>query len=201
MTAAKPNSAPPANPFRNLIIVLVATMLTVAVFLGVRNQTSTVTLSSLAERSTPWEVAQQNQKPTLLEFYANWCGVCQSMAADVGKLEQAYGDKVNFVMLNVDNTKWMPEILKYRVDGIPHFIYFDGAGAVSGMSVGQQPVQLMSANLESLVTQQPLRQQSLARQESGPTSVFSIPVKPNTDDPRSHGGLPSASAKQDALKG
>lgn len=191
MTAAKPNPAPPANQFRNLVIVLVATLLTVAVFLGVRTQTSTVSLSALAAKATPWDVAQQNQKPTLVEFYANWCNVCQAMAGDVGKLEQAYGDKVNFVMLNVDNSKWMPEILKYQVDGIPHFIYFDAANSVSGMGIGQQPLQLMAANLEALAANQPLP--AMGRALEGGSSSVSAKLHPNTDDPRSHGGQPAAS--------
>lgn len=188
MTAAP--SKPPASALRNLVIVLVASLLTVAVFLGLRTQTHTVTLSRLAEQSTPWDVAQQNQKPTLLEFYANWCSVCQAMAGDVGKLEQTYGDKVNFVMLNVDNSKWMPEVLKYRVDGIPHFIYFDAQGGVSGMGIGQQPVQLMAANLEALAANQPLPQmpgQFQGQSSGGNMSGFSAPLQPNTDDPRSHG--------------
>jgi hypothetical protein len=45
------------------------------------------------------------------------------MAPDVGVLKKQYGESVNFVMLNIDNTKWLPEILNYRVDGIPHFVF------------------------------------------------------------------------------
>jgi len=57
-----------------------------------------------------------NGKPTLIEFYANWCS--QAMAPIW--LTAKYPDSVNFVMLNVDNTKWLPEILKYLVE----FLYF-----------------------------------------------------------------------------
>ena len=43
------------------------------------------------------------------------------MAPDIQQLKDSYAGRVNFVMLNVDNTKWLPEMLNYRVDGIPHF--------------------------------------------------------------------------------
>ena len=98
---------------RNLLVVMVAIALSVALFLGVKSQTKEVSLTALDEKSTPLEVALSNNKPTLMEFYANWCTVCQAMAPDIAQLEQQYADKVNFVMLNVDNTKWLPEMLKY----------------------------------------------------------------------------------------
>ncbi|HAZ49350.1 MAG TPA: thiol:disulfide interchange protein, partial [Cyanobacteria bacterium UBA11371] len=119
MTANLPQSpgkaeTPMGTRVRNLLIVIVAIALTVSLFLGMRTQTDTATLTELAENSTPLEVAMSNGKPTLMEFYANWCTSCQAMAKDMGELEQEYADKGNFVMLNVDNDKWLPEITRYR---------------------------------------------------------------------------------------
>jgi thiol-disulfide isomerase/thioredoxin len=184
--STSPETPSTANQFRNLLVVLVAIVITVAMVLGVRSQTNQVTLGSLAAKATPWEVAQRNDKPTLLEFYADWCTACQSMTGSIAKLEQDYGDKVNFVMLNVDNSKWLPEISRFGVDGIPEFVYFSAMGDVIGTAVGQQPLGIMDGNLAALATGQPLPQQSL----TGTTSAFSAPVRPNNDDPRSHGGLP-----------
>jgi thiol-disulfide isomerase/thioredoxin len=124
---------------RNLIVVLVAIALSVALFLGLRTQTGAVTLATLSDRSTPLEVALSNSKPTLMEFYADWCTVCQKMVPDIAQLEQEYAGKVNFVMLNVDNSKWLPEILKYRVDGIPHFVYLGKQGEAIAQAIGEQP--------------------------------------------------------------
>src|SRR3712207_4229768 len=102
---------------RNFLIAIVAIALSVALVLGLRTQTTSATLAQLGEQSTPIDVALTNSKPSLIEFYADWCTVCQKMAPDIAQLEQQYADKLNFVMLNVDNTKWLPEMLKYRVDG------------------------------------------------------------------------------------
>ncbi|UWU46973.1 Thiol-disulfide isomerase or thioredoxin [Limnospira platensis C1] len=117
---------------RNFLIALVAIVLSVLVFWGFRTNATSISLTELATESTPLEVALSNGKPTLMEFYANWCTTCQAMAEDMADLRDSYGDRINFVMLNVDNTKWLPEILKYRVDGIPHFVFLNDQAEVMG---------------------------------------------------------------------
>ena len=168
---------------RNLLIVIVAIALSVALFLGIRSQNTDVSLTALDENSTPLEVALSNGKPTLMEFYANWCTVCQAMAPDIAQLEQEYTD-VNYVMLNVDNTKWLPEMLKYRVDGIPHFVFLDRQGEAIASVVGSQPRTIMATNIEAMLADSPLPY----AQASGEVSKFTAPVAPAAkDDPRSHG--------------
>lgn len=168
---------------RNLLIVIVAIALSVALFLGIKSQNTDVSLTALDENSTPLEVALSNGKPTLMEFYANWCTVCQAMAPDIAQLEQEYTD-VNYVMLNVDNTKWLPEMLKYRVDGIPHFVFLDRQGEAIASVVGSQPRTIMATNLEAMLADSPLPY----AQASGQVSKFTAPVAPAAkDDPRSHG--------------
>ncbi|MFH7026402.1 MAG: thioredoxin family protein [Heteroscytonema crispum UTEX LB 1556] len=170
---------------RNFLIAMVAIALSVALFLGLRAETTTATLSQLGEGSTPFEVALSNGKPSLVEFYADWCTVCQKMAPDMAQLEQQYAGKMNFVMLNVDNTKWLPEMLKYRVDGIPHFLFLSKDGEAIAQSIGDQPRTIMASNLEALVTGSPLPY----AKASGQVSKFTAPVAPTSsqDDPRSHG--------------
>lgn len=173
-----------ATRLRNFLIVLVAVVLSVAVVVGSQTPNQSTTLTHLAENATPLEVALTNGKPTLIEFYANWCTSCQSMAGDMSELETQYHDQVNFVMLNVDNTKWLPEILHYRVDGIPHFVYLEKSGEAVASAIGEQPQTVMAANLDALVAATPLPY----AQATGQTSRFSAPVAPKGGaDPRSHG--------------
>lgn len=170
---------------RNFLIVMVAVVLSVAVFLGLRTETGSATLTTIAEDSIPLEVALSNGKPSLMEFYANWCTSCQAMAPDIEALKQQYGDQINFVMLNVDNTKWLPEILSYRVDGIPHFVFLGKDGQAVAQTIGEQPRSIMEANLVALASEATLPY----AQTSGQTSAFSAPVSSpkGATDPRSHG--------------
>ena len=175
-----------ATKVRNLIVVSVAVALTVLLVLGIRTQTPAASLETLAADSTPLETALVNGKPSLVEFYANWCTSCQAMAGDMAELRTAYGDQVNFVMLNVDNTKWLPEMLHYRVDGIPHFVYLDPAGEAISTAIGEQPQAIIASNLDALVVGTDLPYQTALGQTSTLESPGAV-ITPRNDDPRSHG--------------
>lgn len=175
-----------SNSLRNIIIAIVAIALTISVFFGLQTKNSSLSLESQSQNSTPLDVAFTNNKPTLLEFYANWCTSCQAIAPQLANLKQEYQQKVNFVMLNVDNTKWLPEILKYRVDGIPHFVYIDDQGETIAEAIGEQPLTIMKADLDSLIAHQPLNHTP----QIGQVSNFKPAVNSNNDrpdDPLSHG--------------
>lgn len=184
-TATTPSAPNPGTRLRNFLIALVAIALSILLFQGLRTEVPSLTLDAQAAAAIPLEVALSNGKPTLMEFYANWCNSCQAMAKDLGELKQKYGDRVNFTMLNVDNTKWLPEILRYRVDGIPHFVYFDNQGQTLAQTIGEQPHPILQANLESLIAGLPLPY----AQSTGQISDFSPPIAPKENsptDPRSH---------------
>lgn len=193
MATNGPESTPTGNTaapvsldtrIRNFVIVLVAVLLSSAIFLGFNTQSGAGSLGALAKAAVPLDVALGNGKPTLMEFYANWCTSCQAMAPAMATFKQQYGDRVNFVMLNVDNTKWLPEVLQYRVDGIPHFVFMGKDGQAQAEAIGEQPKQIMAENLVALASGAPLPY----AQATGQTSEFSAPVSANgSTDPRSHG--------------
>ncbi|KAM7520541.1 hypothetical protein LguiB_019503 [Lonicera macranthoides] len=109
-----------------------------------------VSLKDLSAAALPYEEALSNGKPTVVEFYADWCEVCRELAPEVYKVEQQYKDRVNFVMLNVDNTKWEQELDEFGVEGIPHFAFLDGKGNEEGNVVGKLPRQYLFENVDAL---------------------------------------------------
>lgn len=184
--APKDSEIQAAARVRNLLIVLAAIALSVSLFLGVRTQTPASSLTEMAKASAPIETALTNGKPTLMEFYADWCGSCQAMAKDLSAIKQKYAEPLNFVMLNVDNDKWLPEITKYRVDGIPHFVYLNNKGSSVAETIGEMPRSIMEDNLDALIAGKPLPH----IQASGQVSDFTPatgPVKTSSSDPRAHG--------------
>jgi thiol-disulfide isomerase/thioredoxin len=178
-------STSPPQQMRNFVIVTIAIMLVIALALGVRAQNFTASLETQAKQAQPIDIALSNGKPTLMEFYANWCTSCQAMASDLAAVKSQFGDRVNFSMLNVDNTKWLPEVTKYRVDGIPHFVFFDSKGAVLAQSIGEQPRQILGSKLTALVAGTALTDTGSV----GEVSKFTPKVLPSggSDAPRAHG--------------
>ncbi len=99
---------------------------------------STYLLKSFGELSVDPEVAFTNNKPTFLEFYAEWCEVCKEMAPQVSAFKDEYEKDINFVFLNVDNQKWGNYIEKFAVNGIPQVNLFDKKGNLISTFVGKQ---------------------------------------------------------------
>ena len=99
---------------------------------------STSLLRSFGELSVDPEIAFQNNKPTFLEFYAEWCEVCKEMAPKVSTLKEEYEKDINFVFLNVDNQRWNKYISKFEVNGIPQVNLFDGKGNLVSTFIGKQ---------------------------------------------------------------
>jgi thiol-disulfide isomerase/thioredoxin len=185
-----PNTTTPntTTRLRNFAIAVVAIFLSVAIVLGLRTESGVASLTEQAQASTPLEVALSNDKPTLMEFYANWCTTCQAMAPQMQQLKESYADRINFVMLNVDNTKWLPEMTEYNVDGIPHFVFIDRSGKALAQVIGEPPRTVLAENLDALIANHTALPHDRI---TGPTSDFDPNVVPNpgsSDDPRSHGG-------------
>ncbi len=182
------NTSSFSTRLRNFMVVLVAIALSVAIFIGLRMEGTSVSLSEMAETATPLDVALTNGKPTLIEFYANWCTTCQAMAPELEEIKQKYTENTNFVMLNVDNSKWLPELVKYQVDGIPHFVFLDREGSVVGQTIGEIPKSVMVANIEALIAGNFLPHDAI----TGQGYQFNTPLKPvraSQAEPRAHGSL------------
>jgi thiol-disulfide isomerase/thioredoxin len=171
---------------RNAIIAIVAIALSTLIALGVRSPSTPNALDTMAKTSIPYDQALTNGKPSFVEFYANWCSACKSMAPELQALKARYSDRVNFVMLNVDNDKWLPEVTHYKVDGIPHFLYLSGAAEVQGSAIGEQPQSIVDDNLQALINKSTLPH---AQTLPGQTSDYQAPTATKTtqDDPLSHG--------------
>ena len=99
---------------------------------------STYLLKTFGELSVDPEIAFTNNKPTFLEFYAEWCEVCKEMAPQVSSLKDEYEEDINFVFLNVDNQKWANYIQKFAVNGIPQVNLFDKKGNLISTFIGKQ---------------------------------------------------------------
>ena len=120
-----------------LLLLIAVVFISLVLFRNLIFQ-STYILKSFGELSVDPEIAFENNKPTFLEFYAEWCEVCKEMAPKVSTLKKKYEKDINFVFLNVDNQKWDRYIRKFGVNGIPQINLFDRRGNLLSTFIGKQ---------------------------------------------------------------
>ena len=143
---------------------------------------STYLLKSFGELSVDPEIAFTNNKPTFLEFYAEWCEVCKEMAPKVSAIKDEYEKDINFVFLNVDNQKWGNYIEKFAVNGIPQVNLFDEKGNLISTFIGKQDEIKIRKSINNLKKEEKPYEEII-------NSEFSIiqENKNNEVNPRSHG--------------
>ncbi len=143
---------------------------------------STYLLKSFGELSVDPEIAFTNNKPTFLEFYAEWCEVCKEMAPQVSAFKDEFEKDVNFVFLNVDNQKWGNYIDKFAVNGIPQVNLFDKKGNLISTFIGKQDEKKIRESINNLEKEEKPYEEII-------NSQFSIiqENKNNEVSPRSHG--------------
>ena len=47
----------------------------------------------------------ESEKPLFVDFFAIWCGPCRVMSPVVDRLERKYGEKMNFLKIDVDKNE------------------------------------------------------------------------------------------------
>ncbi len=64
----------------------------------------------------------KSETPTLVDFFATWCGPCQAMSPILDQLKEKMGDKVRVLKIDVDKNQEVAA--KFKVRGVPTFVLF-----------------------------------------------------------------------------
>ena len=168
-----------------MVLAALAAVLALGLFLLRGGLQPAAPLQQLARQSLDLPVALSDGRPTVVEFYADWCEACRAMAPAMEQLEQRQHGQLDVVMLNVDNPRWQPEIERFEVNGIPQLEFFNAAGQPVGRAVGARSASDLQALSAAVVAGEPLPQLA------GVGQISSLEQQPATTGtmaaPRSHG--------------
>ena len=107
---------------------------------------STPSKGPLILTDASFAAAIRSETPTLVDFWAAWCGPCRMIAPVIERLADQMGDRATIAKLNVDENPRTAQ--QFNVRSIPMLLIFKN-GQVVDQLVGAQPEPVIRQRLEA----------------------------------------------------
>ena len=89
-----------------------------------------------------------SEQPTLVDFFATWCGPCKMMHPVLEQLKEELGDKIRILKLDVDKNEALSQ--PYRIQSVPTLMLFK-KGEVAWRQSGAMRINDLRATLDPML--------------------------------------------------
>lgn len=86
--------------------------------------------------------------PVLVDFYATWCGPCQTLSPVVQEVSKELGDQVKVIKVDIDKNPAAAQ--QFQIRGVPTLILFKG-GHVLWRKAGLMTKRELLSSIQSMV--------------------------------------------------
>lgn len=85
------------------------------------------------------------EKPVLIDFFATWCGPCQTLGPIIQEVARDLGDSVRVIKIDVDKNQSIAQ--KYQIRGVPTMMIFKEGNQLWRQS-GVLPKEVIKSELQ-----------------------------------------------------
>lgn len=94
----------------------------------------------------------KQSKPTLVDFFATWCGPCKMQSPILEQVKTRVGDSANIIKIDIDKNQDLSN--EYNVRSVPTLILFKDGEAVWRVS-GVQQAEVLETKIKEYLTGKP----------------------------------------------